>query len=127
MTERQRNESFEKLNARGEYELVEPIDTLVMEMIPEEGTLFGNLYPLGETAKSLAKKLSTKEAVLTATMVSQRLRALNIQGLVVKKKSIGSGGGSLVWQRTKAATELITGGKGTANGNGGGTGNVQSG
>lgn len=102
----------------GEYDLIEPLDTRIMQMLPDEGTLFADLYPLGETARNIAKKLSLKDAVISSTIISNRLRLLNVQGLVVKTRSIGTsgsgnakktggGGGATVWQRTRAATEHL--------------------
>lgn len=90
--------------ARGEYELIEPLDILIIEQLPLEGTLFGGLYPLGETVENLRKKFDGKVKVTTLTA---RMRLLNIQGLVARTNSVSEGRGMTVWQRTAAGTKLL--------------------
>ena len=91
----------------GEYELVEPLDSKILEVLPEEGQLFANLYPLGETVPNIAKKLGSKE--LGATLISSRLRVMSLQGLVLSVKSIGGhhGRGATVWQRTTSGSTYL--------------------
>lgn len=90
--------------ARGEYELIEPLDTMILDLLPVQGSLFGGLYPLGETVQNLEQKFKGQVKITT---ISTRLRLLHIQGLAVKTNSVSEGRGSTVWQRTSAATNLL--------------------
>lgn len=96
-------ESIGEKAKRGEYTLVEPLDYMILGFLPDEGTLFAGLYPLGETVPALHKKFDKKVPV---TMLSSRMAVLNKQALVEKKASLGTGGGASVWQRTKLGAKL---------------------
>lgn len=97
----------EKIKETGEYTLVEPLDIFIMQTLPVEGSLFAGLYPLGETALNITKKLPGSEGKTVASSVVQaRLRSLSVQGLVIGKESIQNGKAN-VWQRTRAAEELL--------------------
>jgi hypothetical protein len=84
--------------------LVEPLDYRIMELLPKEGTLAGGLYPIGESVPGIVKKLGG--GPLTVSMVSSRVRILNVLGLAVKKKGVG-GVGNFVWQITKSGEEEV--------------------
>lgn len=94
--------------ARGEYSLMEPFDYMVLEKLPEVGTLFAGLYPLGETAKSLISKFPKIEGKpIPSTTMSSRLLVLHKQGLVSKIDTTVPGTGTRgSWQRTRAGTKL---------------------
>lgn len=89
--------------AVGEYELIDPLDYKVLEVLPEEDAMFAGLYPLGETAQAISKKF---DGVLDSHQVAQRLRVLSHQGLAVKKKALGSAETS-IWQRTATGKEVF--------------------
>jgi hypothetical protein len=91
--------------ARGEYELVEPLDYMILDLLQDEGSMFADLYPLGETVPALVKKLGGK---LTNSQLTSRVRILHIQGLIVQKKSLTNKSGSTtVWQRSKVGASLL--------------------
>lgn len=106
--------------ARGEYQLVQPLDTMILKLLPTEGTLFGGLFPLGETTVNLAKKLSDEAGQkVPVGIISTRMRVLHAQGLVVMVNSVGRpAGGTTVWQITKRGAEAI-GSKEKGNGDNG--------
>lgn len=90
--------------ARGDYQLIEPLDYLILGHLQSEGTLFANLYPLGNTAADIAENKFDKQ--LTVGQVSQRLRSMNTQGLVVLVLSGIGMGGKKVWQRTAKGEQI---------------------
>jgi hypothetical protein len=100
-------ERIEVKAARGDYTLVEPLDLIILESLPNEGTLFVGLYPLGETAGNISK--AKLEGKIPVSVVARRLGTLRQQGLVVKKQAIGQGANekNVVWQRTPAAVALL--------------------
>jgi hypothetical protein len=103
-----RKTAYERVGAkasRGEFTLIEPLDTMILALLPEEGTMFAGLYPLGETVRNLVKKLDGK---VPSSMVSNRLRTMSAQSLCRNTKSVSAGRGSTVWQRTKAGTTLLS-------------------
>lgn len=86
--------------AAGIYNLVAPIDYLLLSFLPDEGELFAGLHPMTESVQNLKKKFSTdQQKVLTSSLVSTRLRVLALQALAVRVK-IGERDGG--WQRTPA-------------------------
>lgn len=92
----------ERVEKTGEYELIDPLDYKLLEVLPEEDAMFAGLYPLGETAIALSNKL---KGVLDSHQVAQRLRVMLHQGLVVKKKALGSSE-TAIWQRTATGKEV---------------------
>lgn len=111
-----RKSTYENLKtkaARGEYTLVAPLDYLIMDVLPTEGTLFAGMYPLGETAANIAKKLKVGKGSmpLTSNIVTNRLRLMHEQGLVMKHNRV-PGASSAVWQKTKTGNTIAKGWKG---------------
>lgn len=113
MTEKQkanRKDPYTKLrerSARGDYELIEPLDYLLMEKLPEVGEMFAGLYPMGETVQNLSKKFPTPNGLLDTTTITNRMRALDAQGLTSHTRSAISSNGSKIWQRTAKGTDLV--------------------
>jgi hypothetical protein len=91
--------------ARGEYTLIEPLDLIILKALPDEGTLFAGLYPLGETSANIAK--AKLDGNVTSATVASRLKELQKQGLTVPKTALGSSTKGAVWQRTPAAVKLL--------------------
>jgi hypothetical protein len=92
--------------ARGEYELVVPFDYMILEHLPEVGTLFAGMYPLGETVANIQKtlnKIAPKGQQIDVPTVYGRVRSLEIQGLVSQTRGARS---KRVWQRTTRATKI---------------------
>lgn len=103
MSGRDRYKRLSEQAEEGKFSLVMPLDKMIVEKLPLEGTLFGGLYPLGETALNLRKKHFRE---LTPDQISARLRSLQEQGLVASSPSVGTGG-TLIWQRTKRGEDVL--------------------
>lgn len=104
-------------NAKGIYDLVVPLDYLLLEKLQDEGTLFAGLYPLGDTVIGLGKKFDQVKGGLDPKIVTSRLRSMQIQGLTISIHSGTSSGTVKVWQRTPVgATVLETWKKGQSSG-----------
>lgn len=112
-----KNNTLPERAARGEYELVDPLDYLILDKLQPEGTLFAGLYPLGDTVKALGAKFDQVKGGLTGSFIVARLRPLRLQGLVVPKNAGSSTRGKTVWQRTARGTEVLTKWKETNSGN----------
>lgn len=108
--------------ARGEYSLVAPLDYIILDHLPEVGTLALGLYPLGETVVNLRKKFTPEQQqLITAPALSARVRVLHDQSLIESSHSGVNNGGKKIWQRTKTGTKILNDWKKGANGGGGGS------
>jgi hypothetical protein len=107
---------------RGIYTLVDPLDYMLLGLLPKEGELVFGLYPLGETVTALVKKFTPEQQKhLKTSMVSGRLVAMHVQGLVAN--SPGRASDRKIWQRTAAGEEAFNKWKGANGGStSGGTG-----
>ena|SRR6185312_13167221 len=109
-----RKESLEQRAVRGDYDLIVPLDYLLMEAIPVEGTTLSGLYEIGETVNSLRKKFPD----LSPGNLGSRLKLLEKQGLTRQVRMLGTGTSTnRAWQHTKTAQALIDKWKGN-NGHG---------
>lgn len=104
---------------RGEYDLIEPLDYLLLSELEPEGTSLAGLYPIGTTIKSLAKKERFKE--VPSTLIAARIRSMHVQQLVKKVKMAGAdkerkGATGSAWQVTESGQKLLQTWKGM-NGN----------
>lgn len=88
--------------AKGEFTLVEPLDYLLLEMLPEEGELVMGLYPLAKTVDQLRKE---KLSPLTPGQVSGQIRSLSAQGLVIMVRT-RSHTTSRAYQRTELGKKV---------------------
>ena len=103
------DENLKELAARGEYQLAAPVDYMILQWLPDEGTLFAGLFPLGETVVNLVEKFTPEQrsAGINSSFVSTRIRIMHIQSLVVSSRSAKGGSGKRIWQRTKAGARLV--------------------
>lgn len=96
------------VKARGEAEdysdLVLPLDYMILELMPREGTTFSGLYPIGSTVKDITKKLN---GAVPSTIISARVRLMNELGLCQKVKALGATTHGFAWQRTDKADQLL--------------------
>jgi hypothetical protein len=92
--------NLKQRNEEGDYDLIEPLDYLILAELPEKGTLMGGYYPLATSSKSLKKRFPE----LTSSLISTRLRLLHMQELAVPINTANSKNG---WQRTKKGKELV--------------------
>jgi hypothetical protein len=91
--------------ARGEFTLVEPLDYLILEKLPEEGTLFAGLYPLGETVANISKNLpKVNGKTFPSTVVTNRIRSMQAQGLTTDTRGATA---TRIWQRSRHASQLF--------------------
>jgi DNA-binding PadR family transcriptional regulator len=88
--------------ARGDYDLVDPLDYLILEMLPDEGELVMNFYPLAVTANELIKK---KFTMFSPGQMAGAIKRLQIQGLAARVRT--SGTKSFGYQRTAKGKELF--------------------
>lgn len=114
-------ERVEDRAKRGEYTLAVPIDYMILSMLPEQGELFAELYPLGETVTNIRTKFSPEQQkALETKTIAARLRVLHLQDLAAPIYSGNSMRGKQVWQRSPKATELVNEWKRETNGTDGG-------
>ena len=99
----------EKVLMRGHCEFVEPLDQMILETLPEEGSLFAGMYPLGEMVTNIAKKLpkGPDKKDLPTSVIQTRLRVLKHNGMVVSSASVQTSG-KYVWQRTAKGKKFFT-------------------
>lgn len=82
--------------------LIDPIDYLILQLLPEEGTLAFGAYQTGLTVRELAIQLHKQKLVevqLPSSTLSSRVRVLAMLKLAVKHTGLGTGS-KHVWQRT---------------------------
>lgn len=83
--------------------LVEPLDYLLMDQLPDEGTNVGGMYQLGATVNKLGEAFPVGSNVL-----SGRLRALSMGGLVRKIRMVAEARGrDYAWQKTVFGKEVL--------------------
>lgn len=91
---------------KGDYQLVDPFHYLILAILPDEGTLMGGFYPIGETMTSMRRRFPG----LSSGVISANLSVLRKQGLAVmaggdnsSKKSMQA----LGWQRTARGKQVF--------------------
>lgn len=84
-------------------EFVIPLDFLILDLLPDEGTEFAGLYQLGETTAQVWKKLGVKE--LPKSGVNARVTSMNKSGLLTKIKALGRESGA--WQKSALGKEAL--------------------
>lgn len=89
---------------KGDYELVEPLDYMILEVLQDEGTLMGGYYPLTTSIGSLRKTFKELNAA-EPNLLANRCRVLALQGLAIKVRIAGAG--KFGWQRSKKGKELV--------------------
>lgn len=94
--------------AKGDYTLIEPLDYMILDKLPDEGTTMGGIYPLGASVANLVKlfKKETGQDVPSGVFSGQ-LRSMHMQKLAVKVKVTGIGSAAFAWQRTKEGKKLL--------------------
>lgn len=80
--------------------LIDPLDYLLLEKLPEEGTLAMGYYPLGESARSLKGSFNG----VPPTAIDSRLRSLKIAGLAAGVRLMPKAQG---YQITKRGQEVL--------------------
>ena len=91
---------YVRVGDRDTYTLVDPLDYLILQELPDEGELMGGYYPVAETVKNLRK---TKFPQLDVNLLTGRVRGMGIYGLTVKVNLAGGAG----WQITKKGKEVL--------------------
>lgn len=89
----------------GEYDLIYPLDMLILDLLPNEGTTMGGYYDLGTSVQAIGEAL--KGAKLGPDYLSGRLRSMMYQGLVLRIKAVGSSTSKWQWQRTPTGKKLL--------------------
>ena len=89
--------------SQGIYDLVEPLDYLILELLPEEGELVMGYYPLTKTTRQLQKE---KFADFSPGEMAGCMKRLSLQSLVVRVRTRGRKQSSYGYQRTAKGKEL---------------------
>ncbi len=87
--------------ARGDFDLVLPLDLLLLEKLPVEGTTMGGVYEIGSTVREIHKTIPVSVGSIAA-----RLRSMEVQGLTRKVRMVGNNG-TTAWQHTKLGKKLL--------------------
>jgi hypothetical protein len=85
---------------KGEFTLIEPLDYLILEILPDEGELVMGFYPFAKSSGQLVKERFTS---FTPSQMAQDVRRLLRQRLAVQVRIRASEHG---WQRTKRGKEV---------------------
>lgn len=93
--------NLEEKAAAGEYDLIVPLDYLILELLPEEGDLVMGYYPFTKTSAQLVKE-RFKE--IRPGQLATTLSRLKKQGLVVRVRTRGAH--DFGYQRTPAGKKL---------------------
>ncbi len=67
---------------RGVYNPVLPLDVLILQLMPKEGTMFMGVYAEGATVGDIRKRVAGGK--LDSSLISTRLRVLHMFGLATK-------------------------------------------
>lgn len=94
--------------AEGDFDLVVPLDYLILDEMTAPGTMLAGLYELGTTTKEIARKYN---AVSPGT-VAARARNMGVMGMCRKVKLVGahtskSHSGHTAWQRTELGDKML--------------------
>lgn len=89
---------------QGTLELIEPLDYLILDQLPIEGTMFAGAYPEGTTVLKLREIIAGGK--LASSTISQRVRYMATYEMVVKVKGLGQHG-RYVWQRTQKGDAMF--------------------
>lgn len=76
--------TYAELNAKGEYQLVDPLDYIIIGHLPDEGELVMGYYPYAKTAKQLVRD---DMPGLKGSMLVGPIRRLLEQKLIVRAGS----------------------------------------
>lgn len=88
---------------RGVYSLVEPLDYLIIAALPDEGEMVLGAYPAGKSVVQLNGEIANGQ--LGTAILTPRVKLLAVQGLLVGKKGMGTGGAK-IWQATPVGRKL---------------------
>lgn len=97
----QKAANFAESLAKGEYQLVEPLDYIILSHLPDEGELVMGYYPYAKSAKQLVRD---DMPGLKGPMLIGPIRRLAIQGLIVRvvTRSVREN----AYQRTKLGKKM---------------------
>lgn len=87
---------------QGENLLIDPLDYLIMDKLPAQGTLMGGVVPIGETVRNLVN--TAFKDLLSSEEVAGRLNAMQFTGHTVSVRLQG-GKRTHGWQITKRGQE----------------------
>lgn len=95
------------------FEPVLPLDMLILDFLPPEGSTFAGIYPIGETVKAMVNKIGGGK-VGTGTFVA-RVRLMHKAGLIVNvnQPGVGRENTGRAWQITAKGKAQLAEWKGT--------------
>lgn len=83
--------------------MVEPLDYLIMQEMPDEGTNVG-LYQVGSTVKNIHEKLGKSN--ISSGSLSARVRTLKLAGFIRTVRMVGTAG-TAAYQKTPRGKEIL--------------------
>lgn len=92
----------------GRIEAVLPLDQLILEFLPPEGSMFAGIYPIGESVKAMRGRIGKGQ--IGSGVFTARIRLLHAAGLIMHVRQPGSSHGSgdgKAWQITKAGEKKL--------------------
>ncbi len=94
--------SLARLAEQGDFSaMIAPLDYKILELLPDQGTLFANLYPIGASSKELSAKLKP----LTPTDIGTRITVMSKMKLTVRTAGLRSSDAQ--YQRTQRGKEVL--------------------
>lgn len=84
--------------------MIEPLDYMILDILPDEGTNVG-LYQVGETTNNTRKKLGVSK-ITTGSLVA-RMRMLHAAQYIRQVRMVGTSG-TIAYQKTKRGKEILT-------------------
>lgn len=84
---------------------VEPLDWMILEILPDEGAMVFNAYPDGRTTKQISDQKFGGN--ITPGQIGSRLVLLGYEGLVIDKKAVGTSG-YVVYQITAKGRKALS-------------------
>lgn len=97
-------ENLREKSARGEFELIDPMDYMILELLPDEGELVMGYYPFTKDADTLVKERFTD---MRPGQLAGNMRRLIIQGLVIRVRTRAAKSRSHGYQRTAQGRKLF--------------------
>jgi hypothetical protein len=96
----------------GTLELIDPLDYLILDKLPKEGTTMGGIIPLGLSARDLAA--TALKGVLEGNAVGGRLTMMKMAGLATDVRTLGhKQSGIRGWQITSLGEKYLADWKST--------------
>jgi len=84
--------------------IIDPLDYLILDQLPIEGTLHFGAYAVGKTAAEIGAVIA--QGQVSHGTIGARLRVMSEEGWTLKMRGIGSGSKN-IWQRTHEGEKAL--------------------